>query len=116
MPRRTTLPPGHHLILNIVYIYINKYLSACLYAFLNGWTDCDEILYRDRLDLWEADMLINCSFFIFLLYPYIRMLGFICSSVFSTFRLGYGFALIDCIDPPHVELCKNDKLGTTLIL
>jgi len=28
------------------------------YAFLNGWTDCDEIWHRDRLDLWGEYKLI----------------------------------------------------------
>jgi len=37
-------------------IYINVCLSV-LYAFLNGWTDWDEIWYRDRLDLWEKNRL-----------------------------------------------------------
>ena len=36
-------------------------MNVCLcilYAFLNGWTDVDEIWYRDRLDLWAEDRLI----------------------------------------------------------
>jgi len=39
-------------------MYLNGFLSVCLfvlYAFLNSWTECDEIWYRDILELWAED-------------------------------------------------------------
>jgi len=42
------------IIGTIIYIYINhKNCFYVLYAFLNRSSDCDEIWYRDRLDLGE---------------------------------------------------------------
>ena len=42
---------------NILHSDKDGFCLFVLYAFLNGWTDCDEIWYRDILDLRPEDRL-----------------------------------------------------------
>jgi len=46
-----------HARVEAQHIEINVCLSV-IYVFLNGWTDCNAIWYRDRLEIWEEDRLI----------------------------------------------------------
>lgn len=50
----TCKPLERICIIPSVYIKMDFCLFV-VYAFLDGWTDCDEIRYRDVLDVWAED-------------------------------------------------------------